>query len=1144
MSKRWLGITGLTVLLAAGTQGEQILSGGFLVDLDTATPAVREYALDGHTVRLPSPGDSPMLRINGQDVDVEVRFTRTGPDRAAYRLACEDRGVGLTLKAVADRNALHFEITDITETGNTLVKTLELPGLVLLAGGAEDAAALANFPNSGYASGKPEDMDLFGKVADLEEGVRGASYAFVSNGKLCGGLYSNVLDEKNRLHAVVADGGLTVVPGIWTWREVAYETVTPPRVTLVVAGDENDDGRITWQDGAIAYRAHAPVAYGSEQTRRYPISHIAMNFGSQATNPFLRVLDNAKKIWLYTDGLGQRIQFKGYQSEGHDSSHPDYAHNVGRRMGGRDDLNFVMRRAHDFNVLSGVHINAHEYHKESKAFSPEIANLDRIGWSWLDESYLTDYRHDAVHGTLNQRLADMRDDLPYLDFVYLDVYYGKAWPGWNMHTRINGLGLIQFTEFPGVMERAAVWNHVAHDWTQAVWGKGDQSEIARFIHYSQRDTFQHEPVLRGGNCDGFMGWHAERDMLQTVKSAFAVNLPTKYLQHFALLHWEPGAEARFDQGVRAGVTDGVARIYGRDGQLINSCRYEKPRSRPLENLAFIPWDPMEESKIYHWNDQGGESTWTLPKSWAGLNSAPLYRLTDLGRVFEREVPVTGDGLVTLTDIEADTPYVLYRRTPPPLPDMAWGEGGRLADPGFDSHSFRYWKGQGSGIRTALDVRGFGQTELVFDAGEAGTVIQDVDALVPGQAYSASVWVNIEGQREATLAVSPYIPSRQPIIDPEFWKVIEPSSPHQPGQGPMKAFDGSPDSLWHTPYGDVTPTHPHQFTLDLNETLVLEGFQQMARAGLRNGAIKGFEAWTSMDNEEWTRVAGGSFEYDDAGRAQVPFEQPVHARYFRFVALSELNDGPWATCAEMTLQGKPLRGSDPDPEFAELFRTIDRTTFTNYTDQSSKYLEAWHRMKVLFNAPESGRAVIGLRAGAGDTPVRFDDVRLVRSDISAPPPAAKNVVLYEDFENVDEGWGPFMYGWRGPMNTHLSEAHPPYTDDTIGGQYSLKSRNENAPGMVYRTVPATLTLKPRTAYRVSLDYLCNQAGYFKLVAGSDDPEASPPVESLLPDGSWTVQSREMTFTTDDRGDWFIGISKVEREKRGTLVIDHVLVEEIP
>ena len=62
----------------------------------------------------------------------------------------------------------------------------------------------------------------------------------------------------------------------------------------------------------------------------------------------------------------------------------------------------------------------------AKAFHPELVALKKIGWSWLDESYLTDYRYDSAYGTLYPRLEAMRADLPSLDFVYLDVYYGRG----------------------------------------------------------------------------------------------------------------------------------------------------------------------------------------------------------------------------------------------------------------------------------------------------------------------------------------------------------------------------------------------------------------------------------------------------------------------------------------------------------------------------------------------------------------------------------------------------------------------------------------------------------------------------------------------------------------------------------------------
>ncbi|RYD42620.1 MAG: hypothetical protein EOP83_32540, partial [Verrucomicrobiaceae bacterium] len=155
----------------------------------------------------------------------------------------------------------------------------------------------------------------------------------------------------------------------------------------------------------------------------------------------------------------------------------------------------------------------------------------------------------------------------------------------------------------------------------------------------------------------------------------------------------------------------------------------------------------------------------------------------------------------------------------------------------------------------------------------------------------------------------------------------------------------------------------------------------------------------------------------------------------------------------------------------------------------------------------------------------------------------NVVLFEDFENVDEGWGPFMYGWQGPMNTHFSEANPPYTDDTIQGKYSLKTRREGSPDMVYRTVPATLKLKPDTTYTVSFDYLSDTPECFQLVTGHDGEEANQiDQRDVIPDGSWTVKRFSATIKTSSQPDNFIGISKIDKDKVGTLVIDNLLIQE--
>lgn len=129
-----------------------------------------------------------------------------------------------------------------------------------------------------------------------------------------------------------------------------------PYTAVAVTADRNQDGKIDFQDGAIAYRDDC---YADESDKEIKGSEavmnaytsIAMNVGSAAQYPFLRILDNAKKFNLGTDGFQQMIIIKGYQGEGHDASHPDFA-NYNKRAGGWKILIHCCQRAKNTTPIS------------------------------------------------------------------------------------------------------------------------------------------------------------------------------------------------------------------------------------------------------------------------------------------------------------------------------------------------------------------------------------------------------------------------------------------------------------------------------------------------------------------------------------------------------------------------------------------------------------------------------------------------------------------------------------------------------------------------------------------------------------------------------------------------------------------------
>jgi hypothetical protein len=253
--------------------------------------------------------------------------------------------------------------------------------------------------------------------------------------------------------------------------------------------------------------------------------------------------------------------------------------------------------------------------------------------------------------------------------------------------------------------------------------------------------------------------------------------------------------------------------------------------------------------------------------------------------------------------------------------------------------------------------------------------------------------------------------------------------------------------------------------------------------------------------------------------------------------------------------------------------------TNYSDNDAKYLTRYQRVKALFDMPEgvdTAALYLKVSAGGADSAAEFDDVRVVetkRTDLRGHD-------YFEDFENIDEGHGPFVYMSNAEMHTHLSErGRSGYTHDVIGGRYSLKTKNETPGKMVYRTLPHLLRLKPHTTYTLSFDYITDKNDMYAIVVastqtGSDNeilkqnlsgPSVPRDIDALLQSKPFKVRHFSAKFTTGRQKDTFIGIFKndmlanikkdnleknklltdSERSKaqQGILVIDNLAVDAV-
>ncbi|MFK7923590.1 MAG: discoidin domain-containing protein [Bacteroidia bacterium] len=115
-----------------------------------------------------------------------------------------------------------------------------------------------------------------------------------------------------------------------------------------------------------------------------------------------------------------------------------------------------------------------------------------------------------------------------------------------------------------------------------------------------------------------------------------------------------------------------------------------------------------------------------------------------------------------------------------------------------------------------------------------------------------------------------------------------------------AFDGLIETLWHTEFIASDPVPPHEIQIDLGDTMEVSGFRYWPRQDLTfNGTIANYNFYVSLDGVNWeSAVASGTFVKDKTEKEVI--HGPKYGRYVRLQALSEVNNNPWISVAEMEI----------------------------------------------------------------------------------------------------------------------------------------------------------------------------------------------------------------------------------------------------
>lgn len=137
-----------------------------------------------------------------------------------------------------------------------------------------------------------------------------------------------------------------------------------------------------------------------------------------------------------------------------------------------------------------------------------------------------------------------------------------------------------------------------------------------------------------------------------------------------------------------------------------------------------------------------------------------------------------------------------------------------------------------------------------------------------------------------------------------------------------AIDGNPSTYWITQWLGSSPGHPHEIQIDLGQLYLIDSFKYLPRQDSKSDGTTGeYEIYVSADRNNWgSPVAAGTF-------ASNKLEKTVNfikrGRFVRFRSLTEINNQPWTSAAEINLTGQPIASG------SEFQITIDHTAHQTF-----------------------------------------------------------------------------------------------------------------------------------------------------------------------------------------------------------------------
>ena len=395
----------------------------------------------------------------------------------------------------------------------------------------------------------------------------------------------------------------------------------------------------------------------------------------------------------------------------------------------------------------------------------------------------------ADAATIERTVAKSIEDGTNMDFIYLDVWYQDSWETRKIAQQFNSLGWRFSTEFGTTGEYDSTWQHWATDGAYgAKDSKGHNSQVMRFLRNHQKDSFVLNYPAFGGAADnpllghmymnGFEGWGSNDNFDDYIINTFTENLPAKFLQHYLITKWVNYSQTNGDTSPSGNIEKQIT-LKSKDGKdtVVVTRNPNQRRDNIIERTItlnnteilrdgayLIPWEDSEtkEQKLYHWNYDGGETTWTLLDDWKNFQNVMVYELSDQGRSEGVSVAVT-DGGITF-NAKAKTAYVVLKGEEAPKKlKKGFGEYSKIVDPAFNNYAgtgdgtpldSAVWSGDitDASVRVKKAANG-DQYLMIENPAKDITLSTTISDLTPGQNYAAQIYVDNRSDKKASIEVN-------------------------------------------------------------------------------------------------------------------------------------------------------------------------------------------------------------------------------------------------------------------------------------------------------------------------------------------------------------------------------------------------------